>query len=102
MGFKKNETELNHKYKAKVAYFDENRNRCPPPERCERRTTFTVTYKKKGDATIYVRKTIADNEYTAKNNMKKNFFPENWNLIAPTENWKSSQPKHVQDERNNL
>ena len=71
---KKDETELNHKYKPKTAYFDENRKRCPPPVRCERRTTFTVTYKKKGEDTAYVRKTIADNEDTAKSNMKKKFL----------------------------
>ena len=71
---KKDETELNHKYKPKIAYFDENRKRCPPPVRCERRTTFTVTYKKKGEDTAYVRKTIADNEDTAKSNMKKKFL----------------------------
>ena len=99
---KKDETELNHKYKPKIAYFDENRKRCPPPVRCERRTTFTVTYKKKGEDTAYVRKTIADNEDTAKSNMKKKFFPENWNSITPTASWKSSLSRQGQDERNNL
>lgn len=74
MDIKKDETELNHKYKPKIAYFDKNRKRCPPPVRCERRTTFTVTYKKKGEDTAYVRKTIADNEDTAKSNMKKKFL----------------------------
>ena len=66
--------ELQHKsYKPKVAYFDDERNKCPPPVRGPRRTTFTVTYKKNGDDRTFTRKTIADNEDSAKLNMQEKF-----------------------------
>ena len=66
--------ELQHKsHNPKVAFFDEERKKCSPPVRGPRRTTFTVTYKKSGEDKIYVCKTIADNEDSAKLNMQKKF-----------------------------
>ena len=70
-------TKLQHKLTdPKVVWFDKDGNKCQKPERGPRKTTFTVTYKKKRDNKTYTCKTIAENKEVAEKNIKEKFSSE--------------------------
>lgn len=78
----------------KVAWFDENRNRCAAPERIKRReprhTTFTITYMNKRTDEKFKCKVISENEEAAKKRVMEKFYSENLEF-NPLENGRRNE-----------
>lgn len=70
----------------KVAWFDENRNRCAAPERRPRRdprrTRFTVTYTNKRTNENNKCIVVVDNEEAARNSVMSKFSSEDIEIIS--------------------